>query len=41
MEQAFERQSEDMTRQIGEEVATNLDTLKAKLEDKTTAVVTF
>jgi hypothetical protein len=37
----MERQSEDMTRQIGEEVATSLEMLKAKLEDETTAVVTF
>jgi predicted ester cyclase len=41
MEQAFEHQREDMTRQIGEKVATNRDTLKAKLEDETMAVVTY
>ena len=37
----MESQSENMTRQVGEEVANNLEALKAKLEDEMTGVVTF
>ena len=37
----MERQSENMSQQIGEEVATNLKALRAKLEDEMTGVRTF